>query len=102
MSYLSIYLSYHPPGNADRAMRSAAHVSTGRVGAGGQYHFYMEAQSAVASIEDGQCITVVCGTQNPASYQSNIASLLGIPNNKVHTESFIMSYLISYLNQSIL
>jgi len=71
-------------GNADKAMSTASHISSGRVSAGGQYHFYMEAQSAVASIEDdGQCVTVICGTQNPASYQSYIASLLNLPNNKV-------------------
>lgn len=81
----SFYKAIYPlsQGNADDAMETATYRVKGHLTAGGQYHFYMEAQSAVASIEDGQYVTVVCGTQNPVLYQSHIAALLDIPMNNV-------------------
>lgn len=58
----------------------------GHINAGGQTHFYMEAQVATATILDGSSITVVCGTQDPTKYQGCIAATLGVPVNKVVVE----------------
>lgn len=37
----------------------------------------------LAQFVDGDHMSVVCGTQDPASYQSNIAQVLNLPLNKV-------------------
>lgn len=76
MSTLSI-------GNAKSAMAQATYRATGRITAGGQYHFYMETQTANAYLVDGSVIRVICGTQDPTNYQTQIANVLGLPNNKV-------------------
>ena len=55
----------------------------GHIAAGGQNHFYMETQCAIASIEDGENYTVTCGTQDPSTYQAKIAAVLGVPQNRV-------------------
>jgi xanthine dehydrogenase molybdopterin-binding subunit B len=55
----------------------------GHIAAGGQYHFYMEAMTAVACSTDGDNITVTCGSQYASAYQANIATVLGVPLNKV-------------------
>ena len=67
----------------DEAFNASYGVSKGYISAAGQYHFYMEAQTAVASMTDGDCIDVVCGTQDPTGYQGYVAGVLGVPQNKV-------------------
>jgi xanthine dehydrogenase large subunit len=55
----------------------------GHVSATGQSHFYMEAQTALSTPVDGDCVDVVTGTQDPAGNLSYIAGVLGLPQNKV-------------------
>ena len=57
--------------------------AVGRINAGGAYHFYMETQVAVASVLDGEYVEVVCGSQDLTACQSRVASLVGVPQNKV-------------------
>lgn len=67
----------------DQALASSTRRVSGHISAGGQYHFYMEAQTAVACSVDGDNITVTCGSQYPVAYQAQIATILGVPLNKV-------------------
>ena len=64
-------------------MAGAFRRVSGTIDAGGQSHFYMEAQTAFASPADGDTYEVVCGTQDPTNYQNHIAAMLGISSNKV-------------------
>jgi xanthine dehydrogenase molybdopterin-binding subunit B len=65
------------------ALSGSARRVSGHISAGGQYHFYMETQAAVACTVDGDNITVTCGSQYPSAYQAQIATVLGVPLNKV-------------------
>jgi xanthine dehydrogenase large subunit len=84
-------------GDPDKYMKSAFKTVKGHINAGGQYHFYMEAQSAIANIVDGEFVDVTCGTQNLQGNQSNIAEVLGIPMNKVSLYLFFLLQLRSLL-----
>jgi xanthine dehydrogenase molybdopterin-binding subunit B len=65
------------------ALSSSYRRVSGHISAGGQYHFYMEAQAAVACMVDGDNVTVTTGSQMPSLYQAQIATVLGLPLNKV-------------------
>ncbi len=47
----------------DTALKSAAHVVSGTVTCGGQKHFYMEVQNAVAEMVDGGTLDMYASTQ---------------------------------------
>lgn len=70
-------------GSPESAMTASYRRVKGHIAAGGQYHFYMEAQTAIATVVDGDCVDITCGTQYPSGYQANVAQVLGIPQNKV-------------------
>ena len=70
-------------GNPEQAMRAAQCKVKGRVEAGGQYHFYMETQNAMATLVDGKNLHVICSTQDPSNYQTQIANVLSLTQNQV-------------------
>lgn len=74
-------------GDPDTAMSQSTYTVSGRISAAGQYHFYMEAQAATATVEDGDAVNVVCGTQDPSGYQAQISAMLGVQQNKVVVNS---------------
>lgn len=64
-------------GEPDQAMEQAPHRLSGRVESGGQEHFYLESQSALAVPgEDGK-LTVMSSTQHPTEVQQLLARTLG-------------------------
>ncbi|MEK6722554.1 MAG: molybdopterin cofactor-binding domain-containing protein, partial [Pseudomonadota bacterium] len=63
-------------GDAAAALASAPHRMTGSFDMGGQDHFYLEGQVAVATPgEDGQ-IHLLCSTQHPSEIQHLVAHML--------------------------
>lgn len=70
-------------GEPEKAMLHASHRARGTVNASGQNHFYMETQTAVATLVDGQYIEVTCGTQDPTTYQNYVAGVLAMDVGKV-------------------
>jgi xanthine dehydrogenase large subunit len=63
-------------GDADAALTAAPHRLTGTFDMGGQDHFYLEGQVAVATPgEDGQ-IHLLCSTQHPSEVQHLVAHML--------------------------
>jgi xanthine dehydrogenase large subunit len=73
-------------GDPDAALATAPHRLSGRFDIGGQDHFYLEGQVAVARPgEDGQ-IHVVSSTQHPSEVQHLVAHLLGLPSADVTVE----------------
>src|SRR4051794_32157953 len=70
-------------GDVDAAFAGAEHILEGTWINGGQDHFYLESQAAVAYPGEFDQLTVHSSTQNPSEVQEVIAHLLGLPNNKV-------------------
>mgnify|MGYP001108782186 CR=1 FL=1 len=65
-------------GDAAVALKSAPHRISGRFAMGGQDHFYLEGQVAIATpLEDGQ-VHVLSSTQHPSEVQDLIAQMLGL------------------------
>ena len=70
-------------GDVDSAMTTAPHRLKGTFICGGQEHFYMESQAAIAyPLENGQ-IEVHSSSQHPSETQRVIAEALGLPLHHV-------------------
>jgi xanthine dehydrogenase large subunit len=73
-------------GDAGAAIASAAHRLSGEVRCGGQDHFYLEGQIALAVPgEDGDML-VYSSTQHPTEVQHSVARVLGVAANAVTVE----------------
>jgi xanthine dehydrogenase large subunit len=73
-------------GQPEQAIASAPHRLSGRIRMGGQDHFYLEGQVALAvPSEDGDML-VWSSTQHPSEVQHLIAAVLGKPHNAVTVE----------------
>jgi xanthine dehydrogenase large subunit len=74
-------------GDFERAWREAEHRIEGEFSSGGQEHFYLESQAAIATPgEEGQ-IRVHSSTQNPTELQRVIAEVLGLGMHEVVCET---------------
>ena len=74
-------------GDPDGAIARAPHRLAGRIRTGGQEHFYLEGQNAMAiPQEDGQML-VYSSTQNPSELQHKVAEVLGVPASAVTAEN---------------
>jgi xanthine dehydrogenase large subunit len=63
-------------GDVTAALAAAPHRLTGEFSIGGQEHFYLEAQVAIAVPGEGGCLTVHSSTQNPTEIQTVVARAL--------------------------
>jgi xanthine dehydrogenase large subunit len=84
-------LEFEPPqvmtrGDADAALASATHRLAGSLAMGGQEHFYLEGQAALAVPGEAGQIHVVSSTQHPSEVQHLIAVLLGLSSADVTVE----------------
>ena len=70
-------------GDVDPVFKSAKNILEGTFINGGQDHFYLESQAALAVPGEFDQLTVHSSTQNPSEVQDVIAHLLGLPINKV-------------------
>jgi xanthine dehydrogenase large subunit len=70
-------------GDVDGVFKSASNILEGTFINGGQDHFYLESQAALAVPGEFDQLTVHSSTQNPSEVQDVIAHLLGLPINKV-------------------
>ncbi len=70
-------------GDVAAAFAAAEHVLEGTFHIGGQEHFYLEAQAALAVPADHGGITVYSSTQNPTEIQAVVAHCLGLRQNQV-------------------
>ena len=73
-------------GDAGAALDGAAHRLSGRLEMGGQEHFYLEGQAALAVPGEGGQLHVVSSTQHPSEVQHLIATLLGLSSADVTVE----------------
>ena len=73
-------------GDAASAIASAPHVTEGRFHIGGQEHFYLEGQSALAMPQEGGDMIIHSSSQHPTEIQHKVADALGRPMNAVRVE----------------
>ncbi|NKJ41968.1 xanthine dehydrogenase molybdopterin binding subunit [Novosphingobium sp. SG720] len=73
-------------GDAKAALAAAPHRLAGHLAMGGQDHFYLEGQIALARpLEDGQ-VHVLSSTQHPSEVQHLVAHMLGLSSADVTVE----------------
>ncbi|EMC95084.1 hypothetical protein BAUCODRAFT_577650 [Baudoinia panamericana UAMH 10762] len=82
-SYFDHYRYIHN-GDVEKAFKEADHVFTGVARMGGQEHFYLETNAALAipKPEDGE-MEIWSSTQNPSETQAYVAQVTGVAANKV-------------------
>jgi len=73
-------------GDVEAALARAVHVIEGRIEMGGQEHFYLEGQSALALPQEGGDMIVHSSSQHPTEIQHKVADALGIPMHGVRVE----------------
>ncbi len=73
-------------GDAAGAIASAPDTIEGRLEMGGQEHFYLEGQAALALPQEGGDMVVLASTQHPSEIQHKVAHALGIPMHGVRVE----------------
>ena len=73
-------------GDAAAALAKAPHRIVGKMAIGGQDHFYLEGQIAMAIPGEDDEVTVLSSTQHPSEVQHMVALVLGVPNNAVTVE----------------
>ncbi|MBR9766291.1 MAG: xanthine dehydrogenase molybdopterin binding subunit [Rhodobacteraceae bacterium] len=85
------YIEYPPlvwsKGDAEAAIASAPRVIEGRIEMGGQEHFYLEGQAALALPQEGGDVLVSSSTQHPTEIQHKVAEAIGKPMHAVRVES---------------
>jgi xanthine dehydrogenase large subunit len=70
-------------GDVDSALASAPHAIEGVLDIGGQDHFYLESQIAIAIPGELGTMTIHSSTQGPTEVQAMVAHVLNIPFNHV-------------------
>ncbi len=70
-------------GDAQAALGRAEHILEGSLRTGGQDHFYLETQAALAIPGESGQITVHSSTQHPSEVQETVAHCLGLQQNQV-------------------
>src|SRR5271165_1037807 len=70
-------------GDAASSIADSAHRLRGELFIGGQEHFYLETQCAIARLDETGGVVVESSTQHPSETQEVIARVLGISRNMV-------------------
>ncbi|MEL6838686.1 MAG: xanthine dehydrogenase molybdopterin binding subunit [Pseudomonadota bacterium] len=73
-------------GDVDQALAKAPHHVRGSINMGGQEHFYLEGQAALALPQEGGDMVVHSSTQHPTEMQHKVADALGLPMHAVRCE----------------
>jgi len=73
-------------GDVDAALASAQHRLQGAIDMGGQEHFYLEGQAALAMPQEGGDMLVHSSTQHPTEIQHKVAEAIGLPMHAVRVE----------------
>jgi xanthine dehydrogenase large subunit len=73
-------------GDVDAALKAAPRTLRGRIDIGGQEHFYLEGQAALAIPGEDRDVTVHCSSQHPSEIQHTVAHVLGVPRHAVTVE----------------
>ncbi|MEP2784611.1 MAG: xanthine dehydrogenase molybdopterin binding subunit [Pseudoruegeria sp.] len=74
-------------GDIESALKTAQHRVSGTFEIGGQEHFYLESQAALAFPQEGGDTLVHSSTQHPTEIQHKVAEGLGVPMHAVRVET---------------
>ncbi|HHC29790.1 MAG TPA: xanthine dehydrogenase molybdopterin binding subunit, partial [Rhodobacterales bacterium] len=74
-------------GDVEAALVSAPHVIGGEIEMGGQEHFYLESQAALALPGEAGELLVHSSTQHPTEIQHKVAEALGVGMHAVRVET---------------
>ena len=77
-------------GDPEAALAAAAFVFEGVTECGGQEHFYLETQAALAVRDSEGQYFVQSSTQHPSETQEIVAQVLGVPSHEVTVQSLRM------------
>ncbi len=77
-------------GDVDTAIAAAPHVAAGELAIGGQEHFYLETNAAIAHLDESGAMHVESSTQHPSETQEIVARVIGLPKNQVVVQSLRM------------
>jgi xanthine dehydrogenase large subunit len=70
-------------GDARAALEDCPERLSGEIGVGGQEHFYLETQAALAWVDEAGLTMVHSSTQHPSETQEIVARVLGVPRHEV-------------------
>ncbi|EHH68763.1 xanthine dehydrogenase molybdopterin binding subunit [Gluconobacter morbifer] len=73
-------------GEAEKGLETSPRRLSGRITIGGQEHFYLESQSALAQPGEAGEMRIWSSTQHPSETQHLVANVLGRPHHLVTTE----------------
>src|SRR5207302_3721132 len=73
-------------GDAWSAIARSALQFEGELAIGGQEHFYLETQCALAWMDEAGGVAVHCSTQHPSETQDVVARVLDLPRSQVTVE----------------
>ena len=74
-------------GEPDSAIAKARHRLSGRLIVGGQEHFYLESQAAMATPGEDGDVTIFSSTQHPTEGQHIVSRILDIPSHAITVEA---------------
>jgi xanthine dehydrogenase large subunit len=77
-------------GDAAAGLDKAAYRFSGELEIGGQEHFYLETQAALALVDENGQIFVQSSTQHPSETQDIVAHVLGLPAHQVTVQCLRM------------
>jgi xanthine dehydrogenase large subunit len=77
-------------GDVDKALTAAQHRLSGELSVGGQEHFYLETQAAIAHLDEQDHVFVHSSTQHPSETQEMCAHVLGVEKSAVTVQSLRM------------
>ena len=77
-------------GDAAAGLAKAAYTFSGELEIGGQEHFYLETQAALALVDENGQIFVQSSTQHPSETQDIVAHVLGLPAHQVTVQCLRM------------
>jgi xanthine dehydrogenase large subunit len=77
-------------GDVNLAMATAPRRFSGELRIGGQEHFYLETQTALACLDETGALFVHSSTQHPSETQEVVARVLGEPDSMVTVQSLRM------------
>ncbi len=74
-------------GDIKSALEAAPRIVEGQIEIGGQEHFYLEGQVALALPQDDGGMAIAASTQHPTEIQHKVADALGLPMSAVRVET---------------
>ncbi|MGR3570931.1 xanthine dehydrogenase molybdopterin binding subunit [Brevirhabdus sp.] len=77
---------FYRKGDADAAIAAAPHRLEGSIAIGGQEHFYLEGQVALALPQENGDMVVQSSSQHPTEIQHKVAEAIGRPMHAVRVE----------------